>query len=49
MHAPPGGLNTLTNKSTVATRVKQSSSNELSPSVSDCVRCKRTEVNTYIR
>ena len=32
---------------TVATCVMQSSSNELSTSISDSVKCKQKEINTY--
>ena len=41
------GLSILVKELAVATRVMQSSSNELSTSGSDSVKCKQTEVNTY--
>ena len=43
----PRGLNTLANELTVATHIMQSSSNKLSTSVSDSLKCKQTITNTY--
>ena len=45
--SPPWGLSTLVKVLTVNTRVMQSSSNELSASISNSVKCKQKEVNTY--
>ena len=42
----PQGLGLLEKELTVATRVMQSSSNELSILVSDSVKCVQKEVNT---
>ena len=44
---PGVGLRTLTKELTVANRVIQSFSKELSTSFSDSVKCKQKEVNTY--
>ena len=48
IHATPMGecLNTLVKELTAATCVIQSSSNELSTSVSDSIKCKQKESNT---
>ena len=43
----PKGLSNLLKELTVATCVIQDSTNELSTSVSDSVKCKQMEVNTY--
>ena len=44
---PPAGLSTFPKELTVATRVMQSSSNELSTPVSDSAKCKQMKLNTY--
>ena len=44
---PSQGLTTLTKGLTAATRVIQSSSNELSTLASDCAKCYQTKANTY--
>ena len=42
----PRGLSTVGKELKAATRVMQSSSNELSSPVSDSVKCKQTKVDT---
>ena len=44
---PPPGVEHFGKKLTVATHIMQSSSKELSTFVSDNVKCKPKEVNTY--
>ena len=40
-------LSPLANDLTVTIRVMPSSSNEMSPSVSDCVKCKQKKIDAY--
>ena len=47
IYTPSQGLSTLAKISTVATRVMPNSSNELSSSVSDSIKCEQKKVNTY--
>ena len=43
----PRGLRTLAKELTVTTHIMQSPSNKFSTSISDSIKCKQKEVNTF--